>query len=77
MRQNGGIEEVKWAIKKLSKTHARHINNYDANFGLDNQRRLTGMIKYFNVLIAYKFTLFYITINNYKHIVKMYINVWP
>ena len=46
MRQKGGIEEIKSAIEKLSKTHARHIKNYDANFGLDNQRRLTGMIAF-------------------------------
>ena len=42
MRQNGGIEEIKSAIAKLSMTHARHIKEYDAN----NQRRLTGMIKF-------------------------------
>lgn len=42
MRQEGGIKVINEAIEKLSKTHARHIRNYDPNNGLDNTRRLTG-----------------------------------
>lgn len=42
MREEGGLDEIKSAIEKLAKTHHRHIQHYDANFGLDNRRRLTG-----------------------------------
>ena len=38
MRKEGGIDAIKAAIGKLSKTHAEHI----ANYGTGNEMRLTG-----------------------------------
>ena len=44
MRAAGGTEEIKKAIEKLSKRHAHYLKFYDANNGIDNQRRLTGTV---------------------------------
>ena len=42
MRENGGIDEINVAIKRLSTEHERHIKMYDPHGGEDNKRRLTG-----------------------------------
>ena len=44
MREEGGLDKIKVAIEKLSKTHHRYIQHYNANIGLDNRRRLTGVL---------------------------------
>ena len=38
MREDGGMEVIEAAVKKLEKTHMEHI----ANYGADNEQRLTG-----------------------------------
>jgi glutamine synthetase len=40
MRKDGGIKVIEAAIEKLSKRHSEHILQY----GLGNERRLTGML---------------------------------
>jgi glutamine synthetase len=40
MRKDGGIKAIEAAIEKLSKRHSEHILQY----GLGNERRLTGML---------------------------------
>ena len=42
MREDGGLELIQEAIKKLSKNHPAHIKAYDPRGGKDNERRLTG-----------------------------------
>lgn len=42
MREDGGIEYINEAIKKMAKRHHEHILVYDPTGGLDNARRLTG-----------------------------------
>ena len=42
MREEGGIEEIKAAIKKLELRPKTHLQAYDASKGEDNKRRLTG-----------------------------------
>jgi glutamine synthetase len=42
MREDGGMDEIKAAIEKLSLRHDWHIKQYDPKGGLDNARRLTG-----------------------------------
>lgn len=37
------LSDIKKAIEKLSKHHARHIKAYDPKGGKDNERRLTGL----------------------------------
>ena len=43
MREDGGIEHIRTAIKKMSKCHVEHIKVYDPKGGKDNERRLTGL----------------------------------
>ena len=43
MRAEGGIEEIKRAIERMSKRHEKHIKAYDPRGGKDNERRLTGI----------------------------------
>ena len=43
MRKPGGMAEIKAAIERLGKHHARHIKAYDPKEGKDNERRLTGL----------------------------------
>jgi glutamine synthetase len=38
MREEGGMEVIETAVKKLEKTHMEHIAQYGAN----NEQRLTG-----------------------------------
>ncbi|CAH0749673.1 unnamed protein product [Diatraea saccharalis] len=42
MRIEDGILVIERAIDKLARRHGAHINEYDANNGADNARRLTG-----------------------------------
>ncbi|VVC99503.1 unnamed protein product [Leptidea sinapis] len=42
MRDDDGIQVIERAIDKLARRHGAHINEYDANNGADNVRRLTG-----------------------------------
>ncbi|XP_045446514.1 glutamine synthetase 2 cytoplasmic-like [Melitaea cinxia] len=42
MREEDGILVIERAIDKLARRHGAHINEYDANNGTDNARRLTG-----------------------------------
>lgn len=42
MRQDGGLEEIEKAVKKLENNHAAHMAVYDPRGGKDNLRRLTG-----------------------------------
>ncbi|XP_026729239.1 glutamine synthetase 2 cytoplasmic-like isoform X2 [Trichoplusia ni] len=42
MREDDGILVIERAIDKLARRHGAHINEYDANNGGDNARRLTG-----------------------------------
>ena len=42
MREEGGMEYIHEAIKKLSLRHNTHMKGYDGNKGSDNERRLTG-----------------------------------
>ncbi|XP_044029541.1 glutamine synthetase-like [Siniperca chuatsi] len=42
MREEGGLQYIEQAIKKLSEKHAEHIKVYDPHGGQDNIRRLTG-----------------------------------
>ncbi|KOB68506.1 Glutamine synthetase [Operophtera brumata] len=42
MRETDGILVIERAIDKLARRHGAHINEYDANDGADNARRLTG-----------------------------------
>ncbi|XP_061658009.1 glutamine synthetase-like [Syngnathoides biaculeatus] len=42
MREEGGLQYIEQAIKKLSKKHMEHIKMYDPHGGQDNTRRLTG-----------------------------------
>jgi len=42
MREEGGIEHIEAAIKKLSTKHDYHIAQYDPHGGKDNARRMTG-----------------------------------
>jgi len=42
MRNEGGLDAIEVAIKKLSKRHEKHIRAYDPKEGKDNERRLTG-----------------------------------
>lgn len=42
MRNDGGIDAIESAIKKLAKRHDEHIMAYDPKQGKDNERRLTG-----------------------------------
>ena len=44
MRKEGGITHIYTAIEKLGKRHDYHIQMYDPRGGLDNQRRLTGIV---------------------------------
>ena len=39
MREDGGMDEIKSAIEKLSLRHDWHIKQYDPTGGLDNARR--------------------------------------
>ncbi|XP_031133331.1 glutamine synthetase-like [Sander lucioperca] len=43
MREEGGLQYIEQAIKKLSKKHDEHIRFYDPHGGKDNIRRLTGI----------------------------------
>lgn len=43
MREDGGMEEILKAIKKMSTRHEHHIRKYDPSGGKDNARRLTGL----------------------------------
>lgn len=38
--ENGGMEQIEVAIKKLAKNHMKHIAKYDPSGGVDNARRL-------------------------------------
>lgn len=38
----GGLAQIKAAMPKLEKSHAKHIAKYDPSGGADNRRRLTG-----------------------------------
>ncbi|KAF9801819.1 hypothetical protein SFRURICE_019698 [Spodoptera frugiperda] len=42
MREDDGILVIERAIDKMARRHGAHINEYDANSGGDNVRRLTG-----------------------------------
>jgi glutamine synthetase len=42
MREEGGLQVIEKAIKKLSLRHDIHIASYDPRGGEDNKRRLTG-----------------------------------
>lgn len=42
MREEDGILVIERSIDKLARRHGAHINEYDANNGLDNAKRLTG-----------------------------------
>ncbi|XP_063532310.1 glutamine synthetase 2 cytoplasmic-like [Cydia strobilella] len=42
MREEDGILVIERAIDKMSRRHGVHINEYDANNGADNVKRLTG-----------------------------------
>jgi glutamine synthetase len=44
MRAEGGLAEIKRAMDKLSKNHAKHVQVYDPHGGADNTRRLTGQL---------------------------------
>ncbi len=48
MRNDGGIKAIEAAIEKLSKRHNEHIQQY----GLGNERRLTGMLAHSAVLFT-------------------------
>ena len=39
MREDGGMEHILTAIKRLRSRHAYHIASYDPAGGLDNSRR--------------------------------------
>lgn len=45
MREDGGIKYIEEAVKKLSKTHLKHIKVYDPRGGEDNKRRLLGSLE--------------------------------
>uniref|UniRef100_U5EXT8 Glutamine synthetase n=1 Tax=Corethrella appendiculata TaxID=1370023 RepID=U5EXT8_9DIPT len=45
MRADGGMEEIKRAVEKLSKRHDKHIKAYDPRGGKDNARRLLGALE--------------------------------
>ncbi|XP_061658000.1 glutamine synthetase-like [Syngnathoides biaculeatus] len=49
MREEGGLQYIEQAIKKLSKKHMEHIKKYDPHGGQDNTRRLTGLHETSNV----------------------------
>ncbi|XP_061655948.1 glutamine synthetase-like [Phyllopteryx taeniolatus] len=49
MREEGGLQYIEQAIKKLSKKHMEHIKMYDPHGGQDNMRRLTGRHETSNV----------------------------
>ncbi|XP_037936197.1 glutamine synthetase 1, mitochondrial-like [Teleopsis dalmanni] len=49
MREEGGMEEIVKAVKKLSKKQKRHIEAYDPKGGEDNKRRLLERLETSNI----------------------------